>query len=302
VTAKKDLKRLVRERSRKTGESYTAALRHFQPTKEKPVQPDQGIAFPNRFSKFTDAARRAMAYAQDEAHRLGHSFLGSEHLLLALSWQPTSGAGRVLAASGVDAPRLRAAVEEQLASVPPAAEEIGLTPRLRAAFEAAVEAARTNGQDFVGTAHLLSGLLSEPSAFAVLALGRTGADLPALLAAVGAALPEGDNAPSSPANATYRDLADRLTEDAKRALIGATEEAIRLQHNYIGTEHLLLGLARLPDSAAGRVLARLGVDVARAAWRGVRPVPWRHARDGGLAPHAARSEGAPTRVRRGGPT
>ncbi|HEU0166368.1 MAG TPA: Clp protease N-terminal domain-containing protein [Chloroflexota bacterium] len=265
MTAKKDLKRLVRDRGRKTGESYTAALRHFRQGEEPPVQPEQGTAFPDRFSKFSEAARRAMAYAQDEAHRRSHNFLGSEHLLLALTWQPTSAAGRLLhsLAGPQSRVRLREAIDAQLLAAPPPTDEVGLTTRLRTAFELAVEAARAHGQDFVGTAHLLFGLIHEPSGFATLALSCVANDLPSLLSAIESALPSGDNAASIPLNATYRELAARFTPDAKQALMYATEEAIRLQQNYVGTEHQLLGLVRVPMSSAGLALTHLGVDLQR---------------------------------------
>ncbi|MBV8083962.1 MAG: hypothetical protein JO247_04015, partial [Chloroflexi bacterium] len=265
MTAKKDLKRLVRDRARKTGESYTAALRHFQPAQEAPVQPDEGTAFPNRFSKFSEAARRAMAYAQDEAQRHSHNFLGSEHLLLALTWQPTTAAGRLLysVAGPQSRVRLREAIDAQLQADPPSAEEVGLTHRLRSTFHLAVQAAHEHGQDFVGTAHLLWGLLHEPSGFAAMALSRVVTDLPSLLTAVEASLAIGDNAESIPVEASYRELATRFTPDARQALMYATEEAIGLRHNYVGTEHQLLGLIRVPLSSAGLALTQLGVDLPR---------------------------------------
>jgi len=58
-----------------------------------------------------------------------------------------------------------------------------------------------------------------------------------------------------------RDRFDKFTDRAKKVLSLAQEEAQRFQHNYIGTEHILLGLVRQGDSTAGRVLNRLGVEL-----------------------------------------
>jgi ATP-dependent Clp protease ATP-binding subunit ClpA len=55
---------------------------------------------------------------------------------------------------------------------------------------------------------------------------------------------------------------DRFTEEAREAVVRAQEEAARLRHPWLGTEHLLLGLLRRPDSRAGRVLSGVGVTVA----------------------------------------
>ena len=54
----------------------------------------------------------------------------------------------------------------------------------------------------------------------------------------------------------------RFTEEAREAVVLAQEEAARMRHPWLGTEHLLLGLLRRPDSRAGRVLSRVGVTVA----------------------------------------
>ena len=96
-----------------------------------------------------------------------------------------------------------------------------------------------------------------------MALSRVVTDLPSLLTAVEASLAIGDNAESIPVEASYRELATRFTPDARQALMYATEEAIGLRHNYVGTEHQLLGLIRVPLSSAGLALTQLGVDLPR---------------------------------------
>jgi excisionase family DNA binding protein len=66
---------------------------------------------------------------------------------------------------------------------------------------------------------------------------------------------------TSPANVIERDRFDRFTEQARRVLNLSQEEAQRFHHNYIGTEHLLLGLVREGEGVAGQVLANLGVEL-----------------------------------------
>src|SRR5579884_4312680 len=63
---------------------------------------------------------------------------------------------------------------------------------------------------------------------------------------------------------SQRDRFDRFTERARHVLSLAQEEAHRFRHNYIGTEHLLLGLIREGDGVAARVLRRMGVDLNKA--------------------------------------
>jgi Clp amino terminal domain, pathogenicity island component len=127
------------------------------------------------FERFSDQARRAVVLAQEESRRLGHSYIGTEHLLLG-----------VVGAGGLAADAL---------------EQLGVTPaQLRTAVEATV--------------------------------GRGG---------------------GTPGHIPF-------TAEAKRALEMSLREALQLGHNYMGTEHVLLGLIRDGESVGGQVLAEVGVD------------------------------------------
>jgi excisionase family DNA binding protein len=66
---------------------------------------------------------------------------------------------------------------------------------------------------------------------------------------------------TSPADVIKRDRFDRFTDQARKVLMLSQEEAQRFQHNYVGTEHLLLGLVREGDGVAGQVLANLGIEL-----------------------------------------
>jgi hypothetical protein len=128
------------------------------------------------FERFTDRASRTLAIAEEESKRLGHGFIGTEHLLLALLGQPDALAGQVLADVGVD-----------------------------------LEAARSR----------------------VIAIVGTGSD------------GDEDSRPFTPR--------------AKKVLELALREAVHMGHNYIGTEHLLLGIAREDEGVGARVLREFGL-------------------------------------------
>ena len=125
------------------------------------------------------------------------------------------------------------------------------TPRARRAVMASHEAAQTAGNDEVVPAHLVLGLLSEPHALAFGALTSAGATADAVRDAAVAVLPARVDDP--PALVPYSD-------QGKKALELTFREALRLGHNYIGTEHLLLALLELEDGAGP--LHDVGVDKA----------------------------------------
>jgi len=119
----------------------------------------------------------------------------------------------------------------------------------------AQEEAQKFGEGYVSTEHLLLGLVREPECPGAKILVGCGVSLNRVRAEVEKQLPQGDSRPSS-------DMT--LTPRAKRIIDLAYDEARGYKHNYIGTEHLVLGLVREGDGLAGRVLAKLGVDLTRA--------------------------------------
>jgi hypothetical protein len=127
------------------------------------------------------------------------------------------------------------------------------TPRARHAVVAAQEEARSAGNTEITLGHLVLGLLTEPEALAAKAMVAQGISLDAVRQAATATLPPttGDAPALIPFDAA-----------AKKALELTFREALRLGHNYIGTEHLLLALLEL--EAGGGVLTGLGIDKARA--------------------------------------
>jgi len=123
----------------------------------------------------------------------------------------------------------------------------------RVIFFAQEEAARL-GENYVGTEHLLLGLVREKDSVAARILERLGVNLGRVRQEIERQVSRGDGRLGQEM---------QLTPRAKRVIDLAYEEARQLNNNYIGTEHLLLGLVRESEGIAGRVLARLGVDLER---------------------------------------
>src|SRR5947207_3328201 len=129
------------------------------------------------------------------------------------------------------------------------------TERARKVVFYAQEEAQKFGEGYVSTEHLLLGLVRESDSVAARVLEKLGVSLNRIRSEVEKQLPRGDARPS-------QDMT--LTPRAKRVIDLAYDEARNLNNNYIGTEHLLLGLIREGDGLAGRVLAKLGVELERA--------------------------------------
>jgi ATP-dependent Clp protease ATP-binding subunit ClpC len=127
--------------------------------------------------------------------------------------------------------------------------------RARRVVVLAQDEARDLGHDYIGTEHLLLGLLHDSSGTACQVLTSLQAPPDAVRAKVGELVRSGDK--------TMRGHVP-FTTAAKKALEMSLREALQLGHNYIGSGHLLLGLLREERGTAARVLAELGVDLDRA--------------------------------------
>jgi ATP-dependent Clp protease ATP-binding subunit ClpC len=116
----------------------------------------------SRFEKFSERARKVLSYAQEEAQRFNHNYIGTEHVLLGLVRETEGVAARVLTNLGADLNKITSAVEFIIGrGETPAQGEIGLTPRAKKVVELAVDEARRMSHTYIGTEHLLIGLLRE---------------------------------------------------------------------------------------------------------------------------------------------
>ena len=116
----------------------------------------------DRFDKFTERARKVLSLAQEEAQRLHHNYIGTEHLLLGLVREGEGVAAKVLTSLGVDLEKVRKAIEDIIGRGDRIVlGEIGLTPRAKKVIELAVDEARLLNHHYIGTEHILLGLIRE---------------------------------------------------------------------------------------------------------------------------------------------
>ncbi len=122
----------------------------------------------DKLDKFTKRARRVLTYAQEEATRLNHNYIGTEHLLLGLIREEEGLAAKVLRELGVEQTRVRQVVEDIVGRGQAApGTRLSLTPRTKRVIELAVDEARRMGHHYIGTEHLLLGLVREGDGIAV---------------------------------------------------------------------------------------------------------------------------------------
>ena len=167
----------------------------------------------DRFDKFSQQARMVLALAQEEAQRLNQNHIGTEHWLVGLVRVEEGVAARVLAALGVRLEPVREALQAVAAAKPPR-QEIGLTAEARRTIELAVDAARGLGHHYIGTEHLLLGLLRQDRGPAAAALDRLGLDRRRIRDVTVAMLAQ--SAPPAPGEPTWRS-ASRSAPPARSA-------------------------------------------------------------------------------------
>jgi ATP-dependent Clp protease ATP-binding subunit ClpC len=129
------------------------------------------------FERFTDRARRVIVLAQEEARMLNHNYIGTEHILLGLIHEGEGVAAKTLESLGISLEAMRQQVEEiigQGQQAPPA--HIPFTPRAKKVLELSHQEARQLGHKYIGTEHILLGLVHEGDGVAAQVLVQRGAD------------------------------------------------------------------------------------------------------------------------------
>jgi ATP-dependent Clp protease ATP-binding subunit ClpC len=130
------------------------------------------------FERFTDRARRVVVLAQQEARDLGHNYIGTEHILLALIDEGHGVAAKALEAMGIGGDVVRRQVEEIIGRGQGASEgHIPFTPRSKKVLELSLREALQLGHHYIGTEHILLGLLGEGDGVGAHVLVDLGADL-----------------------------------------------------------------------------------------------------------------------------
>ena len=223
--------------------------------------------------ELTSQSKRVIDRAYEEARRLSNNYLGTEHLLLGLIRDADGLAGRILSSLHVDLARSRSEVVA-MQGRPPDEPRQGqetqsqdggeqvmwqqFTEQARKVVFYSQEEAGRLGENYVSTEHILLGLVRDDDNVAVRILDMLGISPGRIRAEVERKVARGDGRLGN-------DM--QLTPRAKRVIDIAYVEARMLNHNYIGTEHLLLGLIREGEGLAGRILTKLGatLDKARTA-------------------------------------
>jgi ATP-dependent Clp protease ATP-binding subunit ClpC len=229
------------------------------------------------FERFTNRARHAVVLAQEEARRLQHNYIGTEHILLGLLGEPEGVACRVLDRFGMS---LAGAREEVRAIIGPGvgapSGHIPFTPRAKKTLELALREALQLNHNYIGTEHILLGMIREGEGVAAQVLRKHSADLMPIRMAVLDLVPAGPAETSGRGRRWLRprsfmgpgpapepdDTAELRTTPAADTSLS---EAARLAGGQpVGSHHLLLAALADPDTAAARALAALGVDLDQA--------------------------------------
>ncbi len=130
------------------------------------------------WQRFTESARKTVFYAQEEAGRLGENYVSTEHLLLGLVRENDNKAIRVLLSMSISIGRVRSEIERQVARGDSRmGQDMQLTPRAKRVIDLAYDEARQLNNNFIGTEHLLLGLIREGEGLAGKVLAMLGVDL-----------------------------------------------------------------------------------------------------------------------------
>ena len=163
------------------------------------------------FERFTEKAIKVIMLAQEEARRLGHNFVGTEQILLGLIGEGTGIGPKVLKSMGVNLKYARVEVEKIIGRGSGfVAVEIPFTPRAKRVLELSLEEARQLGHNYIGTEHLLLGLIREGEGVAARVLENLGVDLSKVRSQIIRSL--GDNTEVAAGNTTTRSKTPTLEE------------------------------------------------------------------------------------------
>jgi ATP-dependent Clp protease ATP-binding subunit ClpC len=129
------------------------------------------------FGRFTERAQKVLALAQEEAIRLGHNNIGTEHILLGLVREGEGIAAKALYGLGLGSEKIQKEVENLIGKGQEAAQTIHYTPRAKKVIELSMDEARKLGHSYVGTEHILLGLIREGEGVAARVLNNLGVSL-----------------------------------------------------------------------------------------------------------------------------
>jgi ATP-dependent Clp protease ATP-binding subunit ClpA len=204
------------------------------------------------FERFTEKAIKVIMLAQEESRRLGHNFVGTEQVLLGLIGEGTGIAARTLKANGANLKDTRIEVEKIIGRGSGYVQvEIPFTPRAKRLVELAWQESKNLAHNYIGTEHLLLGLLRTTDGAALRVLSNMNILTSTL---------EGEVMVRLTGEVTVA-MFDRFTDKALRVVMLAQEESRLLRHRLVGTEQILLGLIAEDSGIAAQVLNANGVTL-----------------------------------------
>ena len=227
------------------------------------------------WERFTERAKHVVSAAREEATRLGSEYVRTEHILLGLCKEPDGIAARALENLGVDIEALAIEIEQQVqpGTAVVSGEEIAFTPRAKKVLELAVEEARRFNHSYIGTEHILLGLIKEGEGIAAkvlqdmkVDLGRIQAEVIRLLGDQGRSGPQATTAKKSqtPALDTFgRDLTVLAREGKLDPVIGREgeiERVIQVLSRRTKNNPVLIGEAGVGKTAIVEGLAQAVVN------------------------------------------
>ncbi|MEE8106222.1 MAG: Clp protease N-terminal domain-containing protein [Planctomycetota bacterium] len=187
------------------------------------------------FDRFTDHARKTMGLSHQEAQRYHHDYIGPEHFLLGLLLVGDSAGVEVLGELDVDTDQLGSLVESRMtqATIFVTMGQLPFTPRAKKVLELALEEASNLGHNYIGSEHLLLGLIRERHSIAAAALAECGVELVPARDAILEVLARSDEDPdtesAAPTTLPPMRSGDPLKDEVARARerIGALEERVK---------------------------------------------------------------------------
>ena len=190
------------------------------------------------FGRFTERAQKVLALAQEEAVRLGHGNIGTEHILLGLIREGDGIAAKALLALGLSLDKIQDEAEQLIGHGPEQTTNIAYTPRAKKVIELSMDEARKLGHTYVGTEHILLGLIREGEGVAARVLNNLEISLnkarQQVLQLLGSteAMPTNTSATTNASTPTLDGLARDLTQFAKEGhldpVIGRSKEIERV--------------------------------------------------------------------------
>jgi ATP-dependent Clp protease ATP-binding subunit ClpA len=218
------------------------------------------------FERFTDRARRVVVLAQEESRLLNHNYIGTEHILLGLIHEGQGVAAQALEAMDISLVEVRSQVQEIIGQGEATSSgHIPFTPRAKKVLELSLREALGLGHSYIGTEHILLGLVREGEGVAAQVLVNLGADLNRVRQQViqllqgytgkGEAHPEGFIGPGGGVRTPL------LNADSSQVMDKARVIATRSERDEVQPSDILLGLLASSNLDVAVMLQRLGVDL-----------------------------------------